>query len=293
MMADVLHPLRSTQGLFGRPNVQWIGAAVLCMLLVSSAGADQPTDAKETAPKPESVKPTAEGLLDAYVEAIGGREAWSKVQSRRISGIYELASRGRQFTMTVVEARPAKRHTLFVPESPQPPFEVGTNGKQAWTKFGYKPAVVQSDQERKMTVEFAQFDRYTDWRTHFPKVRYAGKEKVSGKLCHKVVMTPRIGFPETRFFDAETHLLIKADEVFAEGDTPQITIFDDYKKVDGVMYPHLLRIDFKGDLRHKIIAGIEHNVTLPPDEFKMPAYPDPRYPMEYQPDLDVPTPPGN
>lgn len=241
------------------------------------------TGASDTA----TIDATAAKVLDAYVEAIGGKKAWAKINNRRISGIYEIASRGVQFTMTITEARPAKRHTLFVQEVPQPPFEVGTNGKESWSKFGFQPAADQGGSENELTIEFARFDRYVDWRTYFTKVRHAGQAEVDGKMCDKIVMTPRLGQPETRYFDTASHLAIKSEEIFAAGDTPQITIFQDYKEVDGIKYPHLLRVDFKGDLRHKLINGIEHNVNLPADEFDKPPYPDPRYPMEYQPDVDT------
>ncbi|MHC5110945.1 MAG: hypothetical protein ACYTHJ_13830 [Planctomycetota bacterium] len=245
----------------------------------AQATGESPAKSPGTDPKNAAM---AAAVLDGYVEAIGGKTAWAKIRNRKSTGVYELPSQQTIYEMTIVDARPGKRHSLFVPGIPSKPTESATDGKKSWSKMGYGPAVEQDAEKTAASTEAAIFDRFIDWRTYFPQVEHAGKEPVDGLLCDKIIMTPRTGgLPLTRFFEEKTHLLIQSVELFSEDDQLYTVKYSDYREVDGIKYPHLWKISYMFNLRYKVYQQIEHNVELRPDEFDMPPYPDPRYP-EYQ-----------
>jgi glyoxylase-like metal-dependent hydrolase (beta-lactamase superfamily II) len=84
-----------------------------------------------------------------------------------------------------------------------------------------------------------------------PTLRYAGEETFDGRPHHVVTFASANGVLTNLFFDAETNLLSKYEQMVTDGtdgDVVQETIFPGYRAVAGVMVPTGRRTRRGGDL---------------------------------------------
>jgi len=239
----------------------------------SDSAADVPTATKPALPK----KVRVEEVLDGYVEATGGRDAYAKVRNRSIEGTYEVLGQGVVFDLTIIEGRPNYRYTYMISTHKRDPVESATDGTRAWAKIGRLPAKMKEGKDKAMAIRAGYFDRIPDWRKMYTAARFGGVVTIDGKPCYKLVLTPTVGLPETHYYDIETKLLVQKEEQFEDGGDIMTTKFSDYKEVDGILIPHQEHIDYAGHQRLKTLKKIEHNIDVRPDQYDPPPYPDPRY----------------
>ena len=79
----------------------------------------------------EEALPEAAEILDRYVEATGGLEAYDKIQNRMIKGTLELTGQGISLDITLYQARPQKSYNLIESEVTGK-IEKGTSDGVAW-----------------------------------------------------------------------------------------------------------------------------------------------------------------
>ncbi len=237
------------------------------------ADAAAPAEAKQNAPKKVNVV----DVLDGYVEATGGKEAYAKVNSRSMTASYEVVGQGVTYDLTIIEERPNKRYTYMISTIKRDPVESATDGTRAWSKIGRIPAKMKDGLAKALAIRAGYFDREVDWRKLFTAAKFGGVVTIDGKKCYKLVMTPTIGFPETHYYDIETKLLTQKDEQFDESGETMTTKFGDYRKVGGLLVAHQKQIDYGGHQRVMTLTKIEHNTDIRPDQYEPPPYPDPRY----------------
>jgi hypothetical protein len=227
----------------------------------------------------ERIAPDAAAILDRYVEVTGGTAAYAGIQNR-VSEV-RVVHLGMDFEDRAVthEARPDKTRSFSKSEA-FGTTQSGIDGELVWFVSENTGPVVEEGEARAAAIAAAAFDRSAQWRKHYTAAEYVGEEKVSGKSCHKIVLTPHIGRPETRFYDKESGLLVKIAEtrLTSVGMRPSIPIeilIEDYRPVDGLLIAQRVTkaVDMCGS-RHEttyVTESIKHNVELPSDHFDPPA----------------------
>ncbi len=75
------------------------------------------------------------------------------------------------------------------------------------------------------------------------KGRLAGDEKIDGKICFKMVLTPKAKGPKsyskaTAWISKADYTTIKIEYYDLDGDKLKMLKIDDYKKINGVLIPH-------------------------------------------------------
>jgi len=85
--------------------------------------------------------------------------------------------------------------------------------------------------------------------------------------------TPASGHPEQFYFDVETGLLLRRDSLQAapDGDLPIVHRYSNYKAVDGVQVPSLLRHKDPALEWQVKFTDIQNNVAIDPAKFARPA----------------------
>jgi hypothetical protein len=221
--------------------------------------------------QPAEKLPKAEEILDKYVEATGGQAAYDKLNNRMSKGTFELPALGIKGNLTIYAARPNKVYTLAESDA-SGKIEEGTDGHVAWELQMTTGPRVKEGEERALVMREATFDSATQWRKLYKKVECVGLEPVDGQPCYKVILTPAEGAPVTRFYDQKSGLLAKAEMnvTIPMGTIPVESYISDYKPVDGVLFPHKVRVLAVGIERFITINSIEHNVKMPKDRFKLP-----------------------
>jgi hypothetical protein len=106
------------------------------------------------------------------------------------------------------------------------------------------------------------------------KIELTGKEKVGTRDAFVLLATPKSGPPMKSWLDAETYLPLKA-EITADapgmGPIQQTMEFSDYREVDGLKVPHVLKGTTPVSSFTITITKIEHNVKVDPALFSKPA----------------------
>lgn len=221
----------------------------------------------------EESLPKAEKILDRYVEAIGGEAALKKLDNRLTKGTLEFVGMGVKGNTTAYAARPVKHY--FVLDSPSfGKIESGTDGQVAWEISAMIGPQIKKDEERAAILREAAFDGVVNWRKLYKKAECIGVETVDDQPCHKIVMAPNEGQPETHYYDQKSGLLVKSEISLktAMGTMPIVVQIGDYKSVDGVLFPHSVKQVIAGTQQMLFVTeSIQHNVEIPVDRFKLPA----------------------
>ena len=213
--------------------------------------------------------------MDRFVQAIGGKEAWAKIQSRRILADMETMGAQGEWVST------AKVPNLNYSRVQHPKigvFESGFDGTTAWTKSQGKVKVKQGNELEQAKRE-ADFSQEQSLKATFPGLRFAGTDAVAGEPSNVLESTdPQIG-KQRFYFSLVTGLLLRRETYFVNADGKQVTgdtLYSDYRLADGVKYPYRQKVtvSIRGQLVNEskmVVKEIKHNERVEDSLFKMPA----------------------
>jgi hypothetical protein len=212
-------------------------------------------------PSQEDTLPTLEDILDRYVEAVGGHEAFERLTTRVMSGnlVTDLPSRQppvhESNHFTIYAKAPGKY--LYIQESAEGTHRDGLDGETCWRQAGAE-----------ITLE-AYCDRTFAWLVdpqnalrmwdYFPEMRVVGRRTLEGRPVYRVDVDDRES--HSLYFDVETALLVRLG-IFTE--------LHDYREVDGVLVPFEMAISRKGGCSTYVFEKIEHNVPIDDARFAVP-----------------------
>ncbi len=216
--------------------------------------------------------PKPEAILDKYVEVTGGRAAYEKIQSEIATGTLEITGMGLSGTLTTYRAAPDKSYTL-IDFGSVGKAEEGSNGQVAWSINGMEGPRIKEGDERTTTLRNNVLHGETRWRDFYKKAELTGTEDVDGKPCYKVVVTPKDGSPETRFYEKGSNLLVKVVMPFT---TPQGNItaeisLSDYRDEGGILIAHTITQKVPTAEILVKIQSVKHNPDIPASRFDLPA----------------------
>ena len=198
---------------------------------------------------PPMIEPQVEPIIDAYVQAIGGRAAVEKISSRVSKGTFSGAYAGMAIDTPVEidEKAPDKSVTLInIPG-------IGLMRRGFTGTYGYEQIPLMGFRELK-GWELADIKLTSDlhWsiklRELYPTMTLKGQEKVGAREAYVVEAIPARGVPTTLYFDKQTGLLLRRDDLY----------FEDYREVDGLKLPFTVR---SADTSIKL-TQVRHNVAL-------------------------------
>jgi outer membrane lipoprotein-sorting protein len=246
--------------------------ACLTALSISILSAQEektaPKVQEETAARAEL--PSGESIMDKYVEATGGAEAYKKIKNTVAKGTFELVTMGIKADMTIYSAEP-NLHFMELEIPGMGKILEGCNGAIAWSYSAMAGPSIKEGKEAEEALNEAIFHDY-DWKTKYSSATTEGIEKVEGEECYKVIVKPRTGNPRTHYYSKETGLLVRIDAISETpmGELAIEIIHKDYKKVDGVMVPHQLINNAAGQTTTMKITEVKNNVEIPKSTFEPP-----------------------
>src|SRR5215204_1984153 len=230
-------------------------------------GAANAAPAAGNAPRPE--QPTVQQVFDKYLAAVGGREAAAKFLTLVVKGTRE-ASQDRVWPF---EATLKGDKFLMVVQVPQQgavsSFVGGTAG---WlvnprTRRALTPDEVTDGRRAAQLMGVIKF-------TPAETMRVAGRRRVGDREAVVVVDRPSETVTRRYFFDAQTGLLLRivtlTDAILNQ--LPEQMDFEDYRDVDGVKLPFLVRvsnIDTYNSYTRRI-TEVRHDVPVEDKLFDMP-----------------------
>src|SRR2546423_2285793 len=238
--------------------------------LVASGHEPAPGATPAPAPAPRPSPPTVQQVYETYVAAVGGQQAASKFQTMVVKGTRE-ASQGRLWTFEATSKGPDK--FLMVVEVPK----FGTvrqafSGATGWFDSPQAhPALTPPEgTELRHAAELFDVIKFKPTAT----MRAIGRRRVGDRDAVVVVDRPSEGVSRRYFFDAQTGLLFRITTLTETGldPIPEPIDFDDYRDVEGVKIPFVVRlstIDTFYSYTRKI-TEVTHGVAVEDKQFEMP-----------------------
>lgn len=218
---------------------------------------------------------TVDAILERYVQAIGGQEAWGKVETRRMKA--DLAAAGATTEWTLVAKSPNLRATRVE----LPGFgliEDRFDGTTAWQKSNNGIKTKEGDDLARAKIE-AEFRREVRLKELYPKLKFNGTEKFNDETVQVLESTPTATSKERFSFSERTGLLVRQQSTAKTADGNELgieTANSDYREVDGIKYPHLQKLTiiaggvplFEFELK---VTEIKHNEQIDNATFAKPA----------------------
>jgi hypothetical protein len=215
--------------------------------------------------------PTAEQILDRYVEVTGGRSRYEKLRTQAVIAVMEIQGKDMKSRIEMYQA--AGGLSYVVTELPGAGrMEQGTADGIAWERSVLRGPRIKTGEEGASSLRESDLRSRINWRQYFPKAELAGTEIVDVSECYKVILTPSQGKPEIRFFDRNTGLLVKSARTVSTqmGEIPAETRFSDYRKVDGILAPFRLEQKVLNMVQITTIEKLNYDQDIPPEKFALP-----------------------
>lgn len=270
--------------------------ALLVTLAICSLNTGHEMQAQTRFVQATEAAPTLDQILEKYVQALGGNAAFEKLTSRvtvqsvsRPEGeakveIYEKAQNQRLSVTTLG----GSRKTL-----------TGFDGTTGWAKNPDGEVQEIKDLELMNLKQNSEFYREIKLKELFPQMTLKGKQMIEGRAAYLIEAPTAAGRIEKMYFDARSGLLIRRLQQTvalirqSDAEEPQAKVidivydYDDYRVVDGVKLPFLIRRRMTSFLSTIKVKEVKHNVALDDELFKKPASTAPVLPK-----AELPAPTG-
>jgi len=229
---------------------------------------------------------TADDIVEKHLAALGGREALTKLTSRRASATVSISTPAGDLTgpAEMLSKAPNKaRVTIELDLTPvgvadKMNIEQKFDGTAGWAINSMQgDTEITGSQLENMKNNFFPTPLLV-YKTSGGKVETQPREDVGGKSMHVILYTPKSGSPARMYFDPDTYLLARTRMTVnvpqLGGDVEQVGDLSDYRTVDGIKVPFMI-VNANPQQTITIKLGkVEHNVEIADAVFsvKAPAY---------------------
>lgn len=238
-----------------------------------------------------AVAQTVDELVAKNLQARGGADKIKAVKSTRTTGKMVMGQ-GMEAPFVISEKRPNQTRMEFT-------FQGMTgvqafDGKTGWSVMPFMgktdPEAMPEEEVKKMQEQSDMDGLLLDYKEHGRSVELVGKEDLEGTPVYKLKVTQKSGDIAYVYIDAEQYLQLKqtgktkvrGQEIESE------TTFGDFKKVDGLVFPHSIEQKAQGMPGGMVmtVSKIELNPGVTDARFTMPAAAEkkPAAPEEKKPD---------
>jgi len=229
---------------------------------VPPIGQGQFADTTHAAPEPETQEktPGAAQILDRYVEALGGRTALLAVKSRVSRGTLlhikvvdsgtpkaRAVNRGEEDPLEITQQGPGKVTVVLGPPTERVVYRLdGTSGTIEAPEGKRRP---MNAQEIARLTALADLRKDLDLQDKADKMRVTGKDKIDGHDVYVVRASLTEGSRELLYFDVQTGLLRRrlSFRPTVIGPDPEQTDFEDYRAVNKVKVPFVVKVSYVDD----------------------------------------------
>ena len=210
---------------------------------------------------------TVDEIIGKHIDAIGGKDAWKKINSFKMTGSVTAQGAEVGITMTVINGKGMRQDITLM----------GMNGysfvtpTEGWVFMPFngqqKAEAMTADQVKESQDALDIQGELIDYKLKGHTVELLGKEDVDGTDCWKIKVTLKSGKVKTEFFDPTNfYLLREISKQKANGqEHEQTTNFSNFQKLpEGITVPMTIGSGF-GDL---VIKKIEINTKIDEGLFK-------------------------
>jgi hypothetical protein len=255
-------------------DIRLLVATVLSLALGPSALAQATNKSTPQPPRPAAVTtatPSADQILNRYIEAMGGREAWKKLNSRVSIGTIEIPKMNLSGTIDFREKAPNRLlHTIVLNGAT---FRQGFDGANGWTDDPKDGVRDETGAELEDTRLDADFYHPLDLHNLYSKFTVTGAEKIGERNTYVVEAARAGAAPDKLYFDMQSSLVLRivSRRHTSEGLMVYQEDLEDYREVDGIKLPFIVHQTTEDAAFTIQFAEVHHNVELDDQQFSKPA----------------------
>ena len=246
---------------------------VLCgQLFAQSQASKTSASATPTASTAPSLPP-ADQILERYVQAIGGREAWKKMTSRISTGTIDVPAMNLSGTIEIREKAPNRIVATITFNRAK--FSQGYDGSIGWTNDTQNGLREQTGEELTEAKRDADFYHPLDLHTLYSKFVVTGVEKVNDRDAYAMEATSPEGGTDKMYFDVQSGLVLRivGQHHMPEGVTTFTEDLSDYREVDGIKLPFKVEQKSAESTYTIEFKEVRQNVPIEDSAFAKPASP--------------------
>lgn len=245
--------------------------ALPALLILASLAVAQTEPATSTAPATtQAALPTPAELIARYVSVTGGADAYASLKSRRAAGSFNLPDLGITGTLTTLLRSDGKALiTIDVPGIGV--VRQGISDNVVWsihpTEGPKLLTGVEADTTRRALAIAPEITLEGYKESHV-----TGLADVNGRSAFQLELVADTGVRETRFYDAESGLLVKSIGIVTSGagELTVTTFYTDYEDAPPIRIAMKVRQSMSGVSPEQAFTKVEHNVDLPDALFALP-----------------------
>ncbi len=210
---------------------------------------------------------TADEIVNKHIEAIGGTDAWKKVNSMVTTGTLKMQGAEIPISLTVLNGKGSRQDLTIM----------GMNGyqivtpTQGWKFFPFQGQKevepITADDLKEAQDELDVQGSLVDYKTKGHTVELLGTDDVDGVDAFKLKETLKSGKTQTIFIDPKTYYIIRViSKQKANGNEVDVTTnLNNYQKLpEGIMVPLSIGLPF-GEM---VISKVEINKPIDENIFK-------------------------
>ena len=214
-----------------------------------------------------AVAQTADEIIDKHLTAIGGKDAWQKINSIKQEGNVQVQGADVAVSITVLHGKGSRQDIAVM----------GMSGYQiltptaGWSYMPFqgqtKPEPVTADQLKESADSYDAHGALVNFKQKGHTVEYLGKEDIEGTETFKLRVTHKSGKTETIFVDPASYYIVRTiTKQKANGQEMDVTTnLSNYKKLpEGIVVPMSIGLPF-GELT---ITKVEVNPPVDEKVFK-------------------------
>jgi hypothetical protein len=182
-----------------------------------------------------------DAVLDDYVKALGGEEAWKRHKTAHMKRTLEV--QGMQIAGTEERYATDADKTLSVTTiGGMGSFRQGSDGKVAWSQDPINGLRILEGAEAEEAKVDASWNADLRMKKLYPKIRAVAPPEPPppGRRYECIELVPKLAKPAIACFDAETHLraIQKGTHATPQGEVPYKVTFSDWRRVQGMTVPY-------------------------------------------------------
>jgi hypothetical protein len=221
--------------------------------------------------------PNAEEIVERHIYESGGPEFYEMLRTQKVAGTLTYVARNVEGRMETWAAEGGKYYQLTdIPGMGRQ--EEGSDGVIAWDRspsIGPRVKPHRNTASLGMTLDAAGM---IEWRVLLDHVRTEAEEKVDGRDCYRVRLTPKDGSPDIiRWYDRQTGLLYRSALALRTdmGSLPLVMTYEEYHDVSGVnvsdvKWPSKVRVTASGEDTLFVADEVKLNQPLDQRVFEVP-----------------------
>ena len=213
---------------------------------------------------------TIDQVLDAYVQALGGRAAVEKVASRVMRGT--VTDRAGQKSPIVVEEKAPAMVRRFVDGKPAA-MTFASDGTTSWAQEGTSAWAVTNVFELQEAARLAELTLPLQMKTRYQNLSVARYARLDGQDMIIVNGRSAPAVAEQFYFDKQSGLLVRrvVSTRTAFGILPEQIDYSDYRVVNGVKVPFQVRHATWDSVNTSKFDDVKINVPVDDARFAKPA----------------------